>query len=353
MALKKLKHILIEPDESISGWLTVNGEPRYRTKQIFDWIYKKWCMSPDKMLNLPKELRAKLAESFVFATTTISERINSGDETEKLLISLEDGGAVEAVVLKAPGESADRTTFCLSSQVGCPVGCVFCASGSKGLERNLTTAEIVEQLLHCCAIAGTRPDNLVFMGVGEPLLNMDNLLPALSLIVSPARFAMAPRRITISTSGWTPGVKRLAKAGKQFNLAVSLHGTTDTVRAKVVPDEFRRPIDEVLEACREYRAETGRMITFEYTLVADLNDSPAQAAELAKLALAHHAKINLIPLNPVENSTLEAPDEDRTKSFLAILLSSGVQATCRTRKGDSIDAACGQLRLRGTSTQKS
>lgn len=342
------QHPLLLSDDELKSWLVENGEPKYRAKQIFDWMYGKWCLNPEEMLNLPKSLRAKLADSFVWDSTTFSGGEVADDQTGKYLVAMEHGASVESVIIKAPSkrEDGERITFCLSTQVGCAVGCRFCASGVGGLQRNMTATEIIEQLLLCCAVAGTRPDNIVFMGIGEPLMNLDNLLTVLSLIVDPARFAMGPRRVTVSTSGWTPGIKRLSDSGRQFNLALSLHGTSDAVRAKIIPDKYRRPLKEILAACIEYSEKTGRMILFEYTLVAGLNDSLAQAAELAELAIAHKAKVNLIPMNPVDNSSFKAPPEDRINKFLSVLLGSGVRATWRRRKGGSINAACGQLRLR-------
>ena len=342
----ELEHILLLSDDALINWLSANCEPKYRAKQIFDWLYGKWRLNPETLPNLPKKLRAKLAESFAFSTSQVSERIESQDESWKLLVSFEVGGSVEAVGLKAPSNSGERVTFCLSSQVGCPVGCYFCASGAEGFERNLTAAEIIEQLLHCCRATGTRPDNLVFMGMGEPLLNLDNLLKALELIVSPARFAMSPRRITVSTSGWTPGIKRLAESGKQFNLALSLHAASDAIRAELIPTKFRRPIADVLNACRYFRERTGRKVTFECTLIDGLNDLPSHAMELARLALENDSKVNLIPMNSVDNSAFSPPTEEAVQKFLSILLAAGVQATCRLSKGENINAACGQLRLK-------
>lgn len=335
-------------DDELKSWLVENGEPKYRAKQIFDWMYGQWCLDPEKMLNLPKTLRAKLADSFSWNSTTFSGGELADDKTGKYLVVMEGGATVEAVVIKAPSkrEEGERITFCLSTQVGCAVGCRFCASGVNGLERNMTATEIIEQLLLCCAATETRPDNIVFMGIGEPLMNLDHLLTVLSLIVDSARFAMGPRRVTVSTSGWTPGIKRLADSGRQFNLALSLHGTTDVVRKSIIPDKYRCPLNEVLDACVEYSEKSGRMVLFEYTLVAGLNDSLAQAAELVDLAIAHRAKVNLIPMNPVENSSFKAPTEEHINKFLSVLLGSGVRATWRRRKGGSINAACGQLRLR-------
>ena len=348
MITKQSHHPILFSDDELKSWLVENGEPKYRAKQIFDWIYGRWCLNPDEMLNLPKALRAKLVDSFDWASTSLSGGEVAEDATGKYLLSMKDGANVEAVIIKAPSkkEEGERITFCLSTQVGCAVGCRFCASGVDGLERNMTATEIIEQLLLCCAVAGTRPDNIVFMGIGEPLMNLDNLLTVLSLIVDPARFAMGPRRVTVSTSGWTPGIKRLSNSGRQFNLALSLHGTTDTVRKKIIPDKYRCPLKEILATCVEYSEKTSRMILFEYTLVAGLNDSLEQAAELAELAITHRAKVNLIPMNQVESSSFKAPPDDRIHKFLSVLLGSGVRATWRRRKGGSINAACGQLRLR-------
>lgn len=335
-----MQHLAILSDDEIKHWLKQNGQPEFRSKQIFSWIFEKWVSSTKDMKNIPRELRTKLKESFHFSESNIIDIENSGDMTEKILIGLTDSETIENVIIRTD----DRTTFCLSSQVGCPVQCKFCASGIGGLVRNLHAGEIIDHLLICCREAGTRPDNIVFMGIGEPLMNIENVLAALEAMTSPERFGISPRRITLSTSGWTKGIRKLAEMQKPYNLAISLHGTNDKIRAKLIPDHSRRPIDEILDACNEYRKKTGRMITFEYTLIKNINDSLKDASELAKFAKTNRAKVNLIPYNSVDSTGFERPEDQKIKAFLKVLTEKGLQATCRLRKGDGINAACGQLR---------
>jgi len=331
-------------EEDLKNWLKENAFPAYRSTQIFKWIYEKWVSDPLKMQNLPASLRKKLDESFHSNKIQLIDTKESNDGTKKLLLELSDGKQIESVIIPS---SAARITFCLSSQVGCAVQCKFCASGALGLLRNLTTGEIIEQFLLCCREAEKKPDNLVFMGVGEPMMNINNMIQALDIISDPHKIAMAQRRITISTSGWTNGIRKLAKTGKQYNLAVSLHGPDDTTRAKLIPSQKRRPIKEILEACRFYREETSRMITFEYTLIDKINSSTKQAEKLAKLAKEHRAKINLIPFNEIPFSKYKAPSKDEIRHFHHILEVHGAQVTRRVKKGSSVNAACGQLLSRG------
>jgi len=335
-----MKHLAAISEQELAGCLKRYGEPLFRTKQINSWIFEKWVSSIEEMKNLPAHLRKKLSEDFRYADSEVINTETSGDTTEKILISLADGECIENVIIRTP----ERTTFCLSSQVGCPVQCHFCASGKDGLIRNLEAGEIIDHLLICCRRAGKRPDNIVFMGIGEPLINFSNITTALETISSPSCFALSPRRITVSTSGWVPGIRQLAKLAKPYNLALSLHGTNDSTRARLIPDKYRYPLAEILDACLDYREKTGRMITFEYTLIKKVNDSLTAAAELANLAKKYHAKVNVIPFNHVDGSGFECPDTKDTADFFKILSDRKVQATCRIKKGDTISAACGQLR---------
>lgn len=329
-----------QSDTELKSWLKDNGFPSYRAEQIFKWIFEKWVSDPHKMKNIPKPLRDKLADQFCCNQTKLIECSQSKDGTKKLLLEFPDGETIESVIIPAD----ERTTFCLSSQVGCAVQCKFCASGIDGLVRNLMAGEIIEQLLLCCREASQKPDNLVFMGIGEPLMNINNMLTALDLISDPARFAMSQRRITISTSGWTKGIKALAQVEKQYNLAISLHGPDDGTRAKLIPSKNRRPIKEIMDACAFYREKTGRMVTFEYTLIEGVNASTKQAEKLAKLATENRAKINLIPFNEIPTSTFKSPSKDELRHFQHILSVHGAQVTRRVKKGDAVNAACGQLR---------
>ncbi|MBN1865592.1 MAG: 23S rRNA (adenine(2503)-C(2))-methyltransferase RlmN [Victivallales bacterium] len=327
------------PGRELFRWLEFEGQRAFRADQIMGWIYRKWTLDPLEMQNLPECLRIRLSDSFSCGTVKMLDSQSAPDGTAKLLLGLHDGQTIESVIIP----HGSRTTFCLSSQVGCPVGCRFCASGTGGLVRNLHAGEIVEQLLACCRHYGARPDNLVFMGVGEPLMNLDNLLVALEAICDKARFDFAQRRITISTSGWTAGIRRLAECRRQFNLAVSLHGSDDSVRKKLIPN-CRRPLHEILDACDHYRSQTGRMVTFEYTLIDGVNSRPEQATELADIAKRSRAKVNLIPLNAVPSLPFGPPQRDVIKKFMSVLEARGVQVSIRIGKGSSVAAACGQLR---------
>jgi len=330
-------------ESAIAEWMRGEGQPKFRARQVLDWIFREWTLDPEKMSNLPKALRKRLGEAFACGTCRVAERLAAADGTVKLLVELADGETVECVVLPA---ARGRAAFCLSTQVGCPVGCRFCASGADGLIRDLTAGEIIETMILCCGELGDRPDNIVLMGSGEPLMNLDNVLPALDAFTDPERFGMARRRITVSTSGWTKGVDRLAREAGQCNLAVSLHGPDDETRAKLIPKRSRRPIREILEACERHRDAAKRMTTFEYVLIKGLNDSDDQAARLAEIARRHRAKINLIPYNETGDQRFARPEKGRIDSFFKILVDSGARATLRVERGSEIAAACGQLRRR-------
>jgi len=325
---------------TLEAFLRSAGEPVFRRRQIAEWLFKKRIFEPEKMSNLPQSLRDKLAAGFTPAAVRVRTRRAADDGTVKLLLELNDGNTIEAVIIPSP----DRRTFCLSTQVGCPVKCRFCASGADGLVRNLTTAEILHQFQVCCTEIGGLPDNLVFMGIGEGLLNLDELIPALEALGDPDRFGLAARRITVSTSGQPDGIRRLAALGRQWNLALSLHASDDVTRSRLIPDHLRYPIAEILAACDEYARDSSRMVTFEYTLLRDENDAPEQAEKLAKLAKTHHAKVNLIPYNEVPDKPFRRPERARIEAFLAVLLRHHVQATVRMEKGGKVAAACGQLR---------
>lgn len=325
--------------DGIMDFVKTAGVPAFRAKQIADWIYSKRVFDPMQMKNLPLPLREQLQNYFNIQTLEVVDQVSASDGTEKLLLELSDHEKIEAVIIP----SYERRTFCLSTQVGCPVQCAFCASGADGLVRDLSAAEIIEQFNVCCERIGRLPDNVVFMGIGEGLLNFDNLVRALDVITGENMFNMAARRITVSTSGWTPGIIRLAEIGRQWNLAVSLHAPDDETRAKLIPGKLRRPLAEILDVCDLYRQKTSRMVTFEYTLLADINDSHAQAEKMAQIAREHHAKVNLIPYNQV-TAEFKRPTERAIKDFENILLRHNVQVTVRVEKGAKVSAACGQLR---------
>jgi 23S rRNA (adenine2503-C2)-methyltransferase len=328
-------------EAELKEWLRSINQPEYRCAQIRGWIFKNFAVSPDEMKNVPAELRVKLAERFGFCRTHEIKSDKSADGTEKLLLRLCDDECVESVVIPSP----ERFTFCLSTQVGCPVGCYFCASGAGGLVRNLDVSEILDELFICCRKTGGPPDNIVFMGTGEPLMNYSNLVAAMNIIGGREYMGISPRRITVSTSGFVPGIIRLADEEKPWNLAVSIHAPTDKVRAALIPLKHRYPIKDICDACRYYFNNTGRIVTFEYTLVKDINDSPAHALELATIAHGCGAKVNLIPLNPVENSAFLRPERQTITKFESILRSKKIPVTVRIEKGDNINAACGQLRV--------
>jgi 23S rRNA (adenine2503-C2)-methyltransferase len=346
------------------------GEPAYRAKQVLDWLYTRRVTDWSAMSNLPKALREKLAATFSLGFLELVRKQGAPDSTQKFLWRLADGALVESVLIPANpalyGEASDRHTLCVSTQVGCAYGCKFCASGLDGLKRNLGPHEIVEQVLaiersaaseECRALSDAIPspvtrypsrvvDNLVIMGMGEPLANYDHLLKALTILNAPWGGGIGARKITISTSGLAPQIRKLADEPFQFRLAVSLHGATDATRSKVMPVNRKFPLAELIAACEYYQRKRGRMLTFEYILIAGVNDRLEEVPPLARLAQRLHAKVNLIPYNTVEGLAWKRPDEERCEAFLAALEKHKVVATLRREKGGEIDAACGQLRLK-------
>ena len=326
----------------------------------------------EAMTNLPKPLREQLKENFSLQTLELVRKQGARDTTQKFLWRLHDHSLIESVLIPANpalyGEASDRHTLCVSTQVGCAYGCKFCASGLDGWKRNLTPDEIVEQVLAVerlvvhspqSAVSQSRRhnhglrtvdygliDNLVIMGMGEPLANYDNLLKALRILNAPWGGGIGARKITISTSGLAPQIRRLADEPLQFRLAISLHGATDEVRNKIMPVNRKYPLKELIAACEDYQAQKGRMLTFEYILIAGVNDSLEQTKPLAALARRLFAKVNLIPYNQVEGLPWERPSEEVQEEFLAALEKQKVTATLRREKGHDIDAACGQLRLK-------
>ena len=344
------------------------GQPDYRLDQLLNWLYRRRVTSWAAMSNLPKALREALVKEFSLESLELVRKQGSGDTTEKFLWRLADGALIESVLIPANpalfGEAADRHTLCVSTQVGCAYGCQFCASGLDGWKRNLHPHEIVEQVLaverraaaESCqsSVANDQKparkarliDNLVIMGMGEPLANYANLLTALTILNAPWGGGIGARKITISTSGLAPQIRQLAEEPFQFRLAVSLHGATDDVRAKIMPVNRKYPLAELTAACEHYLRRKGKMITLEYILIAGVNDAVAQADPLAALARRLHAKVNLIPYNRVEGLPWERPAEGAQEAFLAALERRHVTATLRREKGHDIDAACGQLRLK-------
>jgi 23S rRNA (adenine2503-C2)-methyltransferase len=325
------------------------AQPSYRARQITDWLYKKRVNSFAEMTDLPQVLRAKLADDFSFDRIAVVRVLGSADTTRKFLFRLSDGNLIESVLIPASpalyGSPSDRRTICLSTQVGCAYGCKFCASGLDGWKRNLRPNEIVNQIIAVERESEERIDNIVFMGMGEPLANYDNVMGAIQIINAPWGIGIGARHITISTSGLVPQIRKLAEQPLQIRLAVSLHGATDDVRSGIMPVNRKYNLRALLEACRYFTSRKKQRITFEYILIAEVNDSDKQARELAKHAHALDAKLNLIPYNNVEGLDWVRPSPDQQKRFLAVLRAAGVRATLRREKGDDIAAACGQLRL--------
>jgi 23S rRNA (adenine2503-C2)-methyltransferase len=324
--------------------------PPYRAGQVIRWLYEKRVASFDAMSDLPAALRAQLAAEFAFDELEVIRKTGSSDTTQKFLFRLPDGNLIESVLIPASralyGEDSDRRTLCVSTQVGCAYGCKFCASGLDGWTRNLHPGEIVEQLIKAEALSGERVNNIVFMGMGEPLANYDALLRAIAIINAPWGIHLGARHITVSTSGLVPRIRDLADQPLQIRLAISLHGATDDVRAQIMPINRKYPLAELLQACAYYVQRKKQHLTFEYILIDQLNDTPEQARALALHARALRAKVNLIPYNTVEGLPWHRPSEERQQAFLAILKRQQIPATIRTEKGGDIDAACGQLRLK-------
>jgi 23S rRNA (adenine2503-C2)-methyltransferase len=338
-------------------------QPVYRVAQLLDWLYVQRVTTWDAMTNLPKVLRQKLHENFSLQTLELVRKQGSHDTTQKFLWRLHDHSLIESVLIPANpalyGEASDRHTLCISTQVGCAYGCKFCASGLDGWKRNLTPDEIIEQVLAVERWNTAKPkeesfepienrivNNIVVMGMGEPLANYDNLLKALKILNAPWGGGIGARKITISTSGLAPQIRKLAQEPMQFRLAISLHGATDETRNKIMPVNRKYPLKELINACEEYQHEKGRMITLEYILIAGVNDALAETKPLASLARKLFAKVNLIPYNKVEGLTWERPSEEVCEAFLDSLENQKVIATLRREKGGDIDAACGQLRLK-------
>jgi 23S rRNA (adenine2503-C2)-methyltransferase len=325
------------------------GQPNYRAGQIVDWLYQKRVDTFEQMTDLPQALRSRLAEKFASGKIDIVRVLGSQDTTRKFLFRLSDDNLIESVLIPASpalyGDRSDRRTICVSTQVGCAYGCKFCASGLGGVSRNLRASEIVDQLIAIERTSGEKIDNIVFMGMGEPLANFDNVMRAIRIINAPWGLGIGARHITVSTSGLAPQIKKLADEPLQIRLAVSLHGATDQVRNQIMPINRRYNIDTLLAACDYYVERKKQRITFEYILIEDVNESEEQAHLLAKHARRLSAKVNLIPYNAVEGLSWTRPSRNRQEKFLSILRHAGIAATLRREKGHDIEAACGQLRL--------
>ena len=340
--------------------------PVYRVTQLLEWLYERRVTRWGEMTNLPASMRGRLEQQFTLNRLEILRRQGARDETQKFLWRLHDHSLVESVLIPANpalyGGISDRHTLCVSTQVGCAYGCRFCASGLEGFKRNLRVEEIVEQVLAVERQAavpvvevktrqatnnGQRTiDNLVIMGMGEPLANYNNLIKALTILNAPWGGGIGARKITVSTSGLAPQIRQLADEPLQFRLALSLHGATNPVRNRIMPVNRRYPIEDLVAACEYYERKKKKMITLEYILIAGINDALSQTTPLARLARRLNAKVNLIPYNKVDGLPWERPPENVQTAFLSALKQRKVRATLRREKGHDIDAACGQLRLR-------
>ena len=336
------RHLLDLTIEAVKGWLAGRGEKPFRAGQIWRWIFQNRAASFEAMSDLPTPLRKALAHDFDLFRGTIAKHQMSADGTEKLLVALADGGEVECVLLR----DGPRRSICVSSQVGCAMGCVFCASGLDGVQRNLTRGEILEQmlLLQHRLEPEERLSHIVMMGMGEPLANLPRVLEALLVARAPWGLGISPRRITISTVGLPPAIERLAEADAPYHLAISLHAPNDPLRDRLVPVNHKIGIAAIMEAAEKYFQKTGRRLTFEYVLLADLNDSMQCAEQLVKLLGGKTALLNVIPYNPVPGLPYETPSADAIHRFRRVLLEGGINVMFRQRKGDPIQAACGQLR---------
>jgi len=334
--------LLSLPPEGLKAWIQEKQQPAHRLVQIKQWLLLKRCMSFSDMSDLPKSLRDDLASAFTLYSEEIEIHKIAEDDTRKLILKLQDGNRIECVLMK----EESRRTVCVSTQVGCAMGCVFCASGIDGVVRNLKSYEILEQMILARNLLpeSERLSHVVIMGMGEPMANLDNLLEALEIACSPKGLGLSARHITISTVGLPIKIKQLADTGKQYHLAVSLHAPNDEIRSKIVPTNAKIGIHEVLDAADYFQEVTGRQVTFEYILLGGINDQDDHAHELAALLRKRKAHVNLIPFNRVQGLPFAKPEQEAVHEFVRILKASGQTVTVRKRKGADIDAACGQLR---------
>jgi 23S rRNA (adenine2503-C2)-methyltransferase len=340
--------LLAVPAEEFLAWLRTHDQPPMRARQVRRWIVAAGATAFEQMTDLPLRLRQELAREFVPLATTVHRHLISTDGTEKLLLRTRDGNLVECVLLK----EADRRTVCVSTQVGCGMGCVFCASGIGGVVRNLGADEILEQILHARNLLpnGERLTHIVIMGMGEPMANLDALLEALQTATARDGLGLSARHIHISTVGIPVKIRRLADLGKQYHLAVSIHAPNDALRNRIVPTNEHTGLDDILQAADYFYATTGRQVTYEYVLLRDVNDRPEHAAQLGALLRGRQAHVNLIPFNNVAGLSFGRPGQNALDDFVAILRDAHVSVKVRKRKGADVDAACGQLRRSALTT---
>lgn len=350
----ELPGLLDVSEDALRAWLAERGEKPMRARQLRRWLLVGGAESFDAMTDLPKGLRHELAESFVPLASHVVKHLQASDDTHKLLVEVGGRKRIECVLI----QEDDRRTACISTQVGCGMGCVFCASGLDGVDRNLSVGEIVEQLVRLRNAAGgaaiapasatpqaaKRLTHIVVMGMGEPLANLDHLLAALDIATAKDGLGIGARHITISTVGLPAKIRKLADLGKQYHLAVSLHAPTDELRNQIVPTNDKTGLSAILAAAAYFFEKTGRQVTYEYVLLAGLNDAPLHARQLAALLKGRRAHVNLIPFNDVEGLPYRRPTTEALNSFVNVLQQSGISVKVRKRKGSQIDAACGQLR---------
>ncbi len=327
--------------EELTAFLVSAGEKPFRAKQLYEWIHQKLAASYDEMTNLPKTLKEKLSEMAELPSlTVVEEKISQIDGTRKYLFGLSDGNVIESVLMKYK----HGNSVCISSQVGCRMGCRFCASTLDGLERNLSPAEMLDQIYRIQKITGERVSNVVVMGSGEPLDNYENLVQFIRLLTDENGLNISQRNVTVSTCGIVPGILKLAEEKFQITLALSLHAPNDEVRKSLMPVANRYPLADVLMACQTYFEKTGRRITFEYSLVSGVNDNLKEASALASLLKAQHGHINLIPVNPIKERDYVQSDRKAIEAFKNLLEKNGINVTIRREMGRDINGACGQLR---------
>ena len=327
--------------EELTTFLVSIGEKPFRAKQLYEWLHQKLASSYDEMTNLSKALKEKLQKNAVLTSlTVVEEKISKIDGTRKYLFGLSDGNVIESVLMKYK----HGNSVCISSQVGCRMGCRFCASTLDGLERNLASSEMLDQIYKIQKLTGERVSNVVVMGSGEPMDNYDNLVRFIHLLTDENGLNISQRNVTVSTCGIVPGILKLADEKLQITLALSLHAPNDEVRKSLMPIARRYSLNEVLEACQTYFEKTGRRITFEYSLVSGVNDNEKEAAALATLLKDQHGHVNLIPVNPIKERDYVQSDRKAIEAFKNLLEKSGINVTIRREMGRDINGACGQLR---------
>jgi 23S rRNA (adenine2503-C2)-methyltransferase len=334
--------LLDVPADDFLAWLQARGQPPLRARQVRRWLLQGRATSFEQMTDLPRALREDLAGQFSPLGTTVVRHLTARDGTQKLLLRLRDGQLVECVLM----QEEDRRTVCVSTQVGCGMGCVFCASGLGGVVRNLSCGEILEQMLRARNLlpAHERLTHVVVMGMGEPLANLDALLEALALACSPNGLGLSARHVHISTVGLPARIRQLADLGKAYHLAVSLHAPNDELRSRIVPTNEKVGLPAILDAADDFYQKTGRQVTYEYVLLRDLNDAPEHARQLARLLRGRQAHVNLIPFNDVAGLPYRRPTQQALDDFVVILRQARLSVKVRKRKGADIEAACGQLR---------